>query len=352
MIQSLSIKNFQSHKDTSLDFHPGVNVIVGSSDSGKTSVIRALRWLIWNRPNGDDFRSDWGGETSVEVIVDDKSIRRSKDKENLYEIGAVNSQDYKKLKAFGTKIPEQIQGLLNIDDTNLQKQFDSPFLISASPGEVAAYFNQIAHLETIDSSISYVNGKVLNLNASHKADTATLEESQEELKQYDYLQKFEIDLEELEHQASAHIQKISSQKRLRAHLELMESNNVSIQKQEQVLALEKPVDQLLIAYEERDAKKEEKLTLGVILVAIVKMKEDEAVLLKKVKLLPQVKALLKLHQDRKTEWQNMLALKQHLREIRNTKQKQEEWETTVENKENTFHENMPDICPLCGKETT
>jgi len=56
MIKYLQIQNFQSHKDSLLEFDPGVNVIVGSSDSGKTAVIRALRWLVWNRPSGDAFR--------------------------------------------------------------------------------------------------------------------------------------------------------------------------------------------------------------------------------------------------------------------------------------------------------
>jgi len=65
MIKTLSIQNYQSHKDSTLEFDPGVNVIVGSTDSGKTAIIRALRWLIWNRPNGDSFRSTWGGDTKV-----------------------------------------------------------------------------------------------------------------------------------------------------------------------------------------------------------------------------------------------------------------------------------------------
>ena len=61
MIQSLQINNFQSHKYSVMELHKGVNVIIGPSDSGKTTILRALRWLVWNRPSGDAFRSDWGG---------------------------------------------------------------------------------------------------------------------------------------------------------------------------------------------------------------------------------------------------------------------------------------------------
>ena len=73
MIKKIQIQNFQSHKETTLKLDPGVNIIVGTTDSGKTSILRALRWVIWNRPSGDDFRSWWGGNTSVEVIINERN---------------------------------------------------------------------------------------------------------------------------------------------------------------------------------------------------------------------------------------------------------------------------------------
>ena len=69
MIQSLHIKNLQSHKDSHLDFCEGVNVIVGPSDSGKSAILRALRWIVKNRPQGDVLRSHWGGETEASIIL-------------------------------------------------------------------------------------------------------------------------------------------------------------------------------------------------------------------------------------------------------------------------------------------
>ena len=96
MIQSLALKNFQSHKDTLIKFDPGVNVIVGSTDSGKSAIIRALRWLVWNRPIGDKMRSNWGGET--EVIIDDE-LGRTKDE---YFIRGGDEYGPSSFKAFGT----------------------------------------------------------------------------------------------------------------------------------------------------------------------------------------------------------------------------------------------------------
>ena len=79
MITSLSIKNWQSHKDTKLDFVNGVNVIIGVPNSGKTAVLRALLWLIENRPKGaSQFMPSWENRcvSEVEVILEDNSTIR------------------------------------------------------------------------------------------------------------------------------------------------------------------------------------------------------------------------------------------------------------------------------------
>jgi exonuclease SbcC len=47
-IQKLKIKNFQSHHDTEIEFGPGINVITGTSDAGKTSILRAIMFVLYN----------------------------------------------------------------------------------------------------------------------------------------------------------------------------------------------------------------------------------------------------------------------------------------------------------------
>jgi exonuclease SbcC len=54
-IKKLSLRNFQSHRETDLEFSPGLNIIVGPSDQGKSAIIRALRWLFYNEPRGTGF---------------------------------------------------------------------------------------------------------------------------------------------------------------------------------------------------------------------------------------------------------------------------------------------------------
>lgn len=46
--KKLEIRNFESHKHTVINFDPGINVFIGDSDSGKSSILRALSWLCYN----------------------------------------------------------------------------------------------------------------------------------------------------------------------------------------------------------------------------------------------------------------------------------------------------------------
>ncbi len=54
-IKKVRIQGFQSHLDSTFTLSPGLNVITGPSDAGKTAIIRALRWLAFNEPQGEAF---------------------------------------------------------------------------------------------------------------------------------------------------------------------------------------------------------------------------------------------------------------------------------------------------------
>lgn len=170
MIKSLRVTNFQSHKDTVLNLHDGVNVVVGPSDGGKSAVLRALKWVTTNRPSGDEFRSRWGGDTVVEVETDGMSVVRAKTgKKNVYQISrpAADGRQIEDLvfKAIGQDVPDEVSAALNFGAINTQSQMDSPFLLSDdwSPGRVADYLNDVVGLNTIGSAQTAVNAELRGL---------------------------------------------------------------------------------------------------------------------------------------------------------------------------------------------
>lgn len=162
MILSLDIKNYQSHKNTHIDFCTTTNSLIGDSNSGKTSVLRALSWAITNRPAGDAAVSHWarnekGNQTEdmeVTVTTDQHVITRSKTK-----LGNFYIVDGKKLEAVGMDVPAEVSQAFNMSDVNIQKQMDAPFLLAETPGNVAKFFNQLVHLDSIDAYLQSVESK-------------------------------------------------------------------------------------------------------------------------------------------------------------------------------------------------
>lgn len=198
MIKSIDIKDFQSHEETHIDFDPGVNVIIGRSDSGKTAILRALNWVINNKPSGEAFMRHDSRETSVTVGLDSGMYvtRQRKGKESLYQLG--NKKDHRDFRAFGQDVPEEIKSNINFGPLNIQRQMDAPFLLSFTPGEVGRLLNEIVRLDHIDSALKKANRLVRDTGIQLRTEERRLEDLIEQGKELSYISDLETDLDELE----------------------------------------------------------------------------------------------------------------------------------------------------------
>jgi exonuclease SbcC len=272
MIKSLTIQNFQSHEKTKLTFSPGVNVVVGSSDAGKTAIIRALRWVVWNRPSGDSIRSTWGGSTSVKLELSEGKVIRNKDKSDSY-LQTVDGNEELAFKAFGTSIPEEISRLLNINEINLQQQLDAPFLLSDSPGEVAQHFNKVARLDKIDLGIQQVNSVIRELTSSIGHIENDISTHQGLLGEFEHLEKFEVEvevLEEMEKRLNSLRKKEFNLQELISDIEVV---NMDIKDKSRILKKEKDILDLLKLYNEKEEAEEERLLLSKVISSINNIKD-------------------------------------------------------------------------------
>ena len=195
MIKKIRLENFQSHKDSFLEFHPGVNSIIGSSNQGKTSILRGLYWTVYNRPSALRLISHWNRDKNGNPIKDskvtienDKSIiSRIKNKElNGYEINK------KSLEAIGMDIPEEIQTAFNLEEVNIQKQMDAPFLLSETAGEVARFFNRIIRLDLIDKVLSNAESLRRSLNKDIVNNEKRESELDKAIEKLDWIEEAEI----------------------------------------------------------------------------------------------------------------------------------------------------------------
>jgi len=174
MIESLKLVNFQTHKKSLFEFSPGINVITGKSDEGKSSVIRALYWLLFNKPSGNEFINWNAKKCIVTSVINGHEIVREKSNGGTNKY-IVDGDDF---NATRTDVPEQVTELTKITHTNIQMQDDPYFMLSLNSGDVGRKLNEVVGLNQIDKSIKYVNGvyrKSFNRHNHIKEDVTELE---------------------------------------------------------------------------------------------------------------------------------------------------------------------------------
>jgi len=247
MIESAKISFFESHRNTVLEFHEGVNVIIGQSDQGKSGILRALNWALNNLPGGDGFISDFAeGPTEVVVNFPEGGIYRGRDgTSNEYRILGTDGKEVQDFKAFKREVPEDVAALIRMGDINWQRQFDSHFLLSETAGEVARQLNKIVRLDSIDRAHLGISRKERETKQALEFHKEHAEGIRESLKAYDHLSKMEeivLEAEELEEQ---HLRLIDSRVVLNRILGYIEESQQSIQETRDLLQMQEVVDEIL-----------------------------------------------------------------------------------------------------------
>jgi len=185
-LKKLILHNFQSHQNTTINFHPGMNVIVGSSDEGKSAVIRALAAVLQNDVNNAYVRH---GEDCFEVTAefdDGSSVARIKGaKVNKY---IVNGEEFERL---GDSVPKQVIEVLGgasvfIDDNEIpvtiSKQGVEPFLLSESAPVRAKMLGMISGLDVIDRALREMQKDSNQTDKDIKISEGILTQQEKELK--------------------------------------------------------------------------------------------------------------------------------------------------------------------------
>ena len=344
MIKKVEIENFQSHKKTILEFVPGTNVIIGESDAGKSAIFRAINWAITNRPLGDGFRSDWGGDTRVAIYTAEGDVieRIKTATRNVYIING------KPLTAFGSEVPEQVSEILRMDEANIQSQMDVPFLLAVSPGEAARLLNKAASIDDIDYTISNLRGEYQKVSNNIKFNEGKLKDYEKQIEQYDNLPELEEKLErveEAEKELEKHEQKLVKLTQLvaeviRIHTELEKTKNIQqiAQKFEQILSRYNQ-------YEEQ-RKRLDKLEQ---IAQKVKVRQEY---LKSTQYVEDSIALVQKvydeYREYQTKQQTFVKLKRLIGSESDKNQSIQRFVREISQLEKEFRKLRPNECPLCG----
>ena len=195
MISKVEIRNFSIHKKQDIEFSPNVTTITGSSFFGKSTILRAIRFVCVNRPSGDKFISWDADKASVRLTIDEKKITRRKGKGvNSYKLSGYKDP----FTGFNTNVPKPIADLVNMSDINFQGQHEAPFWFCKSPPEVSRQLNKIVNLEVIDKTLTNIASGIRKANTTIEITQNRLDDVIEDKKELAYIIELDKDLIEIE----------------------------------------------------------------------------------------------------------------------------------------------------------
>lgn len=208
-IQEVTIEGYQSHVNSTFRLSPGLTVITGPSDAGKTAIIRALRWFAFNEPTGEAFlHTIRNSDGSVKEAVDQVKVSVT------FDNGITITKTRRKGKTTYThssfptawekaEIPPEIKETLGLVKQqygdfetclNFAFQLDAPFMLSESASVGAKVLGKLAGTEIVDKAISEVNKKTHQTRSNISYADKQIGEIDVSLTEYFDLDQFDAEL--------------------------------------------------------------------------------------------------------------------------------------------------------------
>ncbi|HHW26225.1 MAG TPA: AAA family ATPase [Firmicutes bacterium] len=200
-IKSLFVEDFQSHSKSKVELAPpgGLTVIVGPTDSGKTALVRALRLLFYNVPQGTDYIRVGRNMATVAVeLADGTKVARERSKSvNRYRV-VRPGESPTVLEGFGNTVPLEIQEatgvrMVSVGDLelalNLSEQLDAPFLgqKTVSGPARAKILGKLAGTEEVDEAQRALGTDLFRAGQDEKRLLSEIEDLDAKIREYDYL---------------------------------------------------------------------------------------------------------------------------------------------------------------------
>lgn len=201
----VNIKDYQVIKDAELVFEPGITAIVGNSNNGKSSLIRAIEAAINNKGGNGFINYD---ADFCEVRIEDLGhtiiwTKHKKQGKSTYSIDGVV------LNKIGQKQLDEVGTVLNMSEVNVNdekfrlnfwKQMEFPFLVGKTPYQLFDFISKsneqemVLELQNISAEnfkdiVDSIKGKVAQVDLK----TKDIKNIESEIEKLDKFIEFNID---------------------------------------------------------------------------------------------------------------------------------------------------------------
>jgi exonuclease SbcC len=216
-LKRVKLLNFQSHRNSVIEFHDGITTIVGNSDVGKSSIIRAIRWVMRNEPLGDGYwnkPAKAAGESymvGLAIEVDGQEVTVIREKSNTlneYRVYKPGKEDPDSYTGFGRDVPAPVRALLGVPvsfgkgldfDLNIVGQHDDSFLLKGiTPRDFARVLGKLSGIDVIDQAEQIAQSTIRQINSKAKTLRGELERIQGEIEALPDLERAKVKIDLIE----------------------------------------------------------------------------------------------------------------------------------------------------------
>lgn len=174
MLSRLTLENWQVHESLELTFDPHITIIKGPNDSGKSSIVRALKWVSGHTVR--DFSTHGqDGATVVEATYrsrtdpDQVLVVKRVFQKNRY-LFYVNGVSYE-----GARLPEELE------IASFICQFDPLFWVASSKRELAEDIDRVTKANVFSAAESWISKERFGLREAISQTRRRLEITEKRL---------------------------------------------------------------------------------------------------------------------------------------------------------------------------
>ena len=222
-IKSLQLINFLNHEDTLIDFADGLNIITGSSNSGKSAITRALHAIFWNETDNEYVRRGAKFYKIIVVFTNGDKITKIKGP----DINRIEFQEFGQplqiSEKFKNKLDQEVVDFLGYQPVtssgplSLSLQKSDAFLVNLTKQEIPREISKILDINDLEKAATVINSDINKLSSDIKSKQSDLSDYEDEIKQYENLAEKKLVLEEFHNainQYNAFFQQIKDKKKL------------------------------------------------------------------------------------------------------------------------------------------
>lgn len=194
MFRSVTLTDYQSHQSTHLELGP-FTVIVGSSSSGKSAIVRALR-LVAENARGTSYVRQGAKSARValelsgnEPVLESSTvvtIERGKGISTYtLRLPGMHHEPVEFTKCAGN-VPDAVDAALELGESKLwiAGQFDRPYLLDETGAEVARVLGKLTNVNMIYAAVREANRRASEARRLHTARSGELEAARSDIKKY------------------------------------------------------------------------------------------------------------------------------------------------------------------------